>query len=280
MAIKYEVWCAVRGGEEAYDPAKIYPSSRETINVMQFSEFSLRFSHLNSFSQPEPSTWAFAYCKLNGLLPDGTTFMTEEFPTDHSTEFPYKSLLSSDGQYYVDIPYDEHFSSQIGNTRISVIWMDANKAVVASMPFQITVQSPDEKGLLSKTYELDFCTKERPLVIKLSQGDSNFRFTFRVKTKYGKIDTKQISINNTCLRGVLPNGTPLELLKVPTTNSNYYGEGLVWTITLDGRLNGIGKLITSVPGEYIVAFSFCNYDNKNTEQFTIQRIKFVIEAMA
>lgn len=280
MAIKYEVWCAVRGGEEAYDPAKIYPSSRETINVTQFSEFSLRFSHLNSFSQPEPSTWTFAYCKLNCLLPDGTTFMTEEFPTDHSTEFPYKSLLSSDGQYYADIPYDERFSSQIGNTRISVIWMDANKTVVASMPFQITVKSQDKNGLLSKTYELDFCIKEKPLVIKLSQGDSNFRFTFRVKTKYGKIDTKQISFNNTCLRGVLPNGTPLELLKVPTTNSNYSGEGLVWTITLDGRLNGIGKLITSVPGEYIVAFSFCNYDNKNTEQLTIQRIKFVIEAMA
>lgn len=280
MAIKYEVWCAVRGGEEAYDPAKIYPLSRETINVTQFSEFSLRFSHLNSFSQPEPSTWAFAYCKLNGILPDGTTFMTEEFPTDHSTEFPYESLLSSDGQYYVDIPYDERFSSQIGNTIISVIWMDANKTVVASMPFRITVKSQDENGLLSKTYELDFCTKEKPLVIKLSQGDSNFRFTFRVKTKHGSFDTTNISYNNTYLNGVLPNGEPLGFIKVPSTNSNYAGEGLVWTITLDGRLNGIGALITSVPGEYIVAFSFCAYDNKNTEQLTTQRIKFIIEPIA
>jgi len=280
MPIRYEVWSTLRGGE-AYNPANIYPSSSETITVNQFSEFSLRLSYYDyTYSSPEPSTWEFKYCKMNGYFPDKTTFITDNFETTEANYYPYGTNLPDRHHYYVDIPFDSRFSSQIGSTKYSVIFMDANNSVVASMPFQITVQSPDEKGLLSKTYELDFCTKEKPLIIKLSQGDINFKFTFRVKTKYGTIDTTGISLNNTCLRGILPNGIPLNLLKVPTTNTNYYGEGLVWTITLDGRLNGIGKLITSVPGEYIVAFSFCNYDNKNTEQLTIQRIKFVIEAMA
>ena len=284
MGIRYELWSTVRGGDP-YDPASIYPSSSETIKVKQFSEFSLRLSYRNRvYQSPEPSTWDFKYCKMHGLLPDGTTFMTEDYPTVGSNVFPYGSTISlsqqyvidSQKQYYVDIPFDERFSSQIGSTKYSVIFMDENKSVVASMQFQITVEDPAVKGMISRTYDLDFCPKDPPIVIKLSQDNTSFQFIFRVKTKYGTLGSSRFITNNTYLRGVLPNGEPLDV-KVSATSSNYYNEGIVYTITLDGRTDAIGALMTSAPGEYLAAFSFCDNTTKHAEQITMQRIKFIIE---
>lgn len=278
MPIIYDKWITISG--QIYDYSTGSNITQFTIN-QSLSDFNFRFVvDTASYYPPQPSTMSFSKAKLKGKLPDSTEFMIEDINVANRNDGPYKTFNDT-GHDIIIVPFDSRFISQIGTSAYVLILCDSGGSEVASWRFKVRVVNDSGEAVRKIERTIDLFPHWNPLDIYLNQNDLNFVLTFKIVCSKGVWTKDRYQYGDvfvrTYMRGVRPDGYKIDK-EVGFTYSGVNTDITNYTITVDGRSDSVGEILTSVPGDYIVAFTLQNsVVSPKIDLNTTQRVRIHIE---
>lgn len=278
MPIIYDKWITISG--QIYDYSTGSNITQFTINH-SLSDFNFRFVvDTASYYSPKPSAMSFSKAKLKGKLPDATEFMIEDIDVVYRTDGPYKAYDGT-GCDVVTVTFDSRFTSQIGTSAYVLILCDSGGSEVASWRFKVRVVDDSGEAVRKIERTIDLFPHGNPLDIYLNQNDSNFVLAFKVVCSKGVWTKDRYQYGDvfvrTYIRGVRPDGYKIDK-EVGFTYSGVNTDITNYTITVDGRSDSVGEILTSIPGDYIVAFTLQNsVVSPKIDLNTTQRVRIHVE---